>query len=760
MQVGELYPGVPEWLCVVRVNGVERKTESVSWDGEISSDLPDAVAGVSGVTARAGTIRWAPQTVVQERPESPWQRRASWPPKPGDRVEVWAGDQGTSWRVFTGRIDSSDGTGEGLSSKIVDDYDRLSKLVSIEPVAELMPAQQAVEFASWPHAVTGIEPWHVAYRAMRAAGYGIAVPSYATGTRLVEAELQGSYAPTVGRLQAAGAISAALAWADGYTYLNDGSVRYWPSEAPQSLSPTLGARIWLRWHGNRAAATVRFTSGQSIGVTVERAGTGINLTYRFWEGETIANEDVFPIPVALGNLQWIEVWVAPGQQLRIAYPRIDTAPGAPNSSLVEQYPISRAPGDGSVIDEVFVNAFTIAVQVGTATLSQWSGQSSAVDSSPVRAWGKGLSTSMGSSTTISQQNAVDVLADVARKTLTGIWFDEHGVLNWAPTNTLQEQQPVRTVSTSQDIFSLGWMESLLTVRSQIRVDYRDTALSLSRRKEIVLYQASANRQLEAGEALEEFVGPDADHVWLEPDMQLKKAQDHLERFNSGWDSYFGGTYRVGSGGGETYYWEPWIIYGASQIEPDRWIVRLVNNSARNVSLDVPEYEPETFARWQGAGLPIIRGRGLVAFTDAKVSTSTGAPSWAPALEHDLGVYGKKADAERVRDWLAVRLREGIITLTDLEIAYDPRLQLGDVITVESMAFFGFTVDALVIGKGESFDASGAHMTLTVRVLRTRTTHATYSDFESIYSGKTYSALQSAWTGATYVDLENNPLERA
>lgn len=759
MQVGELYLGVPEWRCAVRVNGVERKAESVSWDGEISSDLPDAVAGVSGVTARTGTIRWAPQSAVQESPDSPWQRRASWPPKPGDRVEVWAGDQGTSWRVFTGRIDSSDGTDETLSSKIVDDYDRLSKLVSIEPVAELMPAKQATETENWPPATTGIEPWHVAYRAMRAAGYGLAVPQYSAGTRLIEAELQGSYAPTLGRLQAAGPQSSTLAWADGYTYLADGSVRYWPNEVPAPLDSATGVRMWIRWHGNRAVVTTRFTNGHSTSITVVRADTGVELTYNYWQNGTITHENKFILPMSTA-LQWVEVWVAPNQQMRVAYPRAATEPGTQNTALAESFNVARTPGTGVVIEDVLVNAFTIAMQVGTISLEAWGSQTSSVSGSRVRAWGRGLSTGMGSSITISQQKAIDVLEDVARKTLTGIWFDEHGVLNWAPTNTLHEQQPVRTVTTAQDIFSLGWMDSLLTVRSQIRVDYRETALAIGRRNEVVLHQATSKSRLEAGENLEEFVGPDSDHVWLEPDMQLKRAQDHLVRFNSGWDSYYGASYRAGTGGGETYHWESWMAQSVTEIEPDKWRVKIVNNSGRSVSLEVPEFEPETFGRWQGMALPIIRGRGLVSFTDAKVSINTGAASWAPALDHDLGVYGKKLDAERIRDWLSARLRDGIIKLTDLEIAYDPRLQLGDVITVESMTFFGFTVDALVIGKSESFDTAGAHMTLTVRVIRTRSIHATYSDFEAAYSGKTYAALGSAWAGSTYEDLEANPLGKA
>lgn len=152
--------------------------------------------------------------------------------------------------------------------------------------------------------------------------------------------------------------------------------------------------------------------------------------------------------------------------------------------------------------------------------------------------------------------------------------------------------------------------------------------------------------------------------------------------------------------------------------------------------------------------PLSRGR--TQFTDATYTASQTGPSTAPDLDFDMGQWGRAADAARVANWLAARLTSTLVTLTGLEIDYDPRLQLGGVITVDSTTFYGFSLDCLIIGKSEQH-GNGSHMTLAVRVIRVRSTVTTYAQFEAAYNGRNYAALESAWAGATYSQLESNPL---
>lgn len=761
MQNGVLAPGIPEWRRIVLVDGIERKAASISLDCEISSDLPDPVAGVSGVSARTGSIRWAPQALVQERPDFAWQRRAGWPPAPGARVEVWVGDSATSWRVFTGRIDVTRGSGGDLTSDIVDDSDSLSALTSIPAAAELMPASYdpSTPGITWEHVGTALEPWHVAYRAMNAAGFGVAKPSITSGTRLVEADLQGSLIATVGRLQVASA-DKALSWASGYTYLASGTIRYQPAI---TIAPG-GLRIWLRWHGTSSAMSVQFIDGTAIAFRFSRVGSTVTVGYTVRSGGfegPVQFETSNDFTVAWGSEQWAEMFIRPGDTTaRLVLPVAGASVSTPNRDVEMTFHVSQTYTVGPVLEDVRVLSGTVAFQMGSINLNDWQNAASTVHSTQVKAWGKGLVETMGATNSILDTKAGDILREVGQATLTAVFFDENGVLNFAPTNVLHAGSPVRTVTTDQDIFELGWTESMLTRRKQVRVDYRETALTLSKRYEVLLYQPSNNQQVGAGETVEEFIGPDDDAEWFEPDMTFSAITlSDIVNFNLGRDSWFGGVYR--SGDGDTYVRDTSLAIGTQEIEVGRrWLMRHSNPSPRDVSMMAPPESTAIYAKWLSAPLPILRGRGRVDFTDANVNVSTGAPTWTPALEHDLGVYGKKSDATRVRDWLAARLKAGIITLTDLQIAYDPRLQLGDVITVESTRFYGFSMDALIIGKSESHDESGAQMSLSVRTLAVRTTHTTYLDFEDAYQGRNYSALEQAWNGSNYASLEANPTGRA
>src|SRR5699024_11184285 len=131
--------GVGEFVSRVTVNGVDRPHASWSVDREIAGDLPAQVAYGAGLRQASGTIDWGLPAVVASAPLSPW-RRNYWMPRRGDRVVIWQGDGASEWVQFTGVIDKTSGTvGEGFSSRVVDDYDRLAATVRHEAMLAAMP---------------------------------------------------------------------------------------------------------------------------------------------------------------------------------------------------------------------------------------------------------------------------------------------------------------------------------------------------------------------------------------------------------------------------------------------------------------------------------------------------------------------------------------------------------------------------------------------------------------------------------------------
>ena len=766
MQDGVLAAGVPEWRQVVLVNGVQRPVVSMSWAGELASDLPDAVAGVSGVSARTGSISWAPLESVGSRPPSPWVRSGGWPPRPGDRVEIWVGDADTSWKVFTGRIDSTEGSLNDLSSRIIDNSDDFDRMISLPAVAELMPGPY-VKGGSIPldFAPTLLTPWWIAYQCMRSAGYGLAVPSYSAGSRLLEVEMQGATFASRGDLvRPVGAGSPSLAWADGYTFLNSGGLRYNTIRNFPTVSS--GLRVWLRWHEGEALATTVFVDGRSIQYRATRSAGGatIMLVTQVRDGgpsgELVGQSTNYIASAPGYESPWIEIFCLPDDDtLRVVTPRTAVAPGASNGSVSESFPVPATFNAGVRTEYVDVRGTVTALQVGTMNLSTWEGQSAAVGAGRVRAWGQGPVVAMRSSRTIENEKARDVLEGIGKATLTAMWLDETGTMQWAPSNQLWLRRPSLTVTTEQDIFALGWMESLQATRRQIAVKYLDAALTLSGGYSTLLYQPSNTTEVTAGGQLEEFIGPPTEEEWFDLDEDVVEARVGVTSFNRGSGSYWGGVYQPDPDVDSWSWVTSGLDFSLSPVGLRTWKMLHSNTSSRTHSLMTAPAGTGILSKWRAVPLPILRGRGKVRFAEDIVRSSASGPDWAPTLEHDLSHWGRATDAQRIADFLIERLAEPLITLTNLEIAYDPRIQLGDVITVDSLSFAGFSVDVLVIGKNESH-GGGASLSLTVRVINVRTVHVTYADFEAAYAGDTYAALESAWAGATFTDFEADPLGAA
>ena len=774
MQDGTLVDGVPEWTVTVRVGNRNRIAESVSIDAELPSDMPDTVGGVSGVSARTGTIVWAEQQPVQERPASPWTRAASWPPTPGTSVGIWVGDSATAWKVFTGVIDSTTGDETRMVSKIIDASDRLNRRVTIPPVAHTMPgAYDEVTGAGFGPVKTFVQPWHAAYRALRAGGFGIAAPRQVGGTTILDVDLQGSIWPSIGEVRnPTVSLDNELAWGDGFTYLSQGSVTYTPRQTPVGAGSAL--RVWGRFAAlvsERPATNIwGYSGGNFIRTQAELSAdmTQLAVTVEHFDGDPNgsgkllgAGSRTVSAAIAGGTLWW-EVMIPAGSST--AYLVTEELGGSVPNGEVEQaigFGVPAPVGESVMLSGHGLGPM-VAARMGVLTPAQWRSMSSQTTSARVRAWGQGLVRSQHTSRTIERRTAKGVLDEIGAATLTSMWIDETGVMQWAPSNTLYSGTRVKTVTTAQDVFSLGWVESLLSTRRQINVNYLAGALNLSRRYGITLYQPSNGATLENGSTNEDFIDVPADEEWFGLDKTLMRIGTEATNiaFSAGHRSFYGGIYDDASGIQRWALSTSEFDYTMATLGLRTWLLEQTNTRSDGRDLQLISKDEDAEAslkkRWRNQPLPIIRGRGRTQFTDATYTASQTGPSTAPDLDFEMGSWGRAADAARVANWLAARLTTPLITLTDLEIEYDPRLQLGDVITVESLAFYGFSVDCLIIGKSEQH-GDGSHLSLTVRVIRVRSTATTYEQFEAAYSGSNYAALESAWAGATYSQLEANPL---
>lgn len=168
--------------------------------------------------------------------------------------------------------------------------------------------------------------------------------------------------------------------------------------------------------------------------------------------------------------------------------------------------------------------------------------------------------------------------------------------------------------------------------------------------------------------------------------------------------------------------------------------------------------------WYGQNLPILRAKAAFTVVDVDYpAVTTGGVG--PALEHDCGLWATSHLAgsettvvKRIRDFLAEQVQAPHPVITGMSILPDPRLQLGDVITVDS-DLLGVSLRCLIVGKHSSGSRDGHDLTLDVRVLDVTVTATTWQAFEdALPDGMDYTAFEALWgPSATYTDFNNDPL---
>ena len=114
-------------------------------------------------------------------------------------------------------------------------------------------------------------------------------------------------------------------------------------------------------------------------------------------------------------------------------------------------------------------------------------------------------------------------------------------------------------------------------------------------------------------------------------------------------------------------------------------------------------------------------------------------------------------AQIIADFLADQVTTTSPTITDLRVIYDPRRQLGDVITIES-GLMGISLRALIVGISEDHAPGDHSQSLKVRIISaTSNRDVTYEDLAAAWGDGNYAGLELLWAGMDYNDFENDPL---
>lgn len=711
----------------VLVNGVERPHVSWSVDRELSGDLPAQVVATSGITQATGTVVWAEASDVSSMPTNPWNRSNGWVPGKGDRVEIYAGDGTTEWKQFTGVIDKTTGTiGADLQSTLIDDYDKLSNPVTHEPLLNKMPPfTPGGDFRG-----TGLVHTFYVDLAMR-AGRFFTTPSREPNA-VVHVPCQGGMWPHLGTVTTARTNSGASYPSNTYSpwgfAVGDFVMLLNPS-SPQSMSsPVQLTMVVAPGHNDYAFVRAHY-GGNYIVLNVAS-----NWVVEARIGGTVIAS--FTLSGKGGSDNKIVQLLVKGGVFTLKASTGQTASGTGAWSGSTVMDVVRLEGG--------VNARVSGLQVSHPPAAY---EFRDLNFTPTAKINVANSTFMGVPNVIPAIESVpgaDLLNEISEASLSAVWIDELGVLQWWPALSLRGRTPNSTLTTLNDIFDLAWEDSLLGSRSSVTVKYEEPALKISKWQNVELAVGSGET-LGSGDVSEQFYTPADNEVWIMPDyVQSNVGPGNWAEYNTK-QGTLAGMYFTLNGDETGSVYSVSVSNQKLGITGAMKMTHTAGTFPANVEANLSTSPTDTALKVQNRDkpLPRIAGHARAEYLEREY-TSTVPGGVGPALVHETGKWIPADIISTIADFLASETATPKPVITGLEVAYDPRRQLGDMVTIESTRFIGVTMTALVVGVSNSGDSGGYAQSLSVRIVDVKRTNQTYAEYnDSLGSGNlTYAQWQA------------------
>lgn len=696
MQSGDLVDtAVVARTTRITVNGVPR---GGAWEkSQELSTVGDRIIAGDGLQQASGWIDWD----LPSAPSSPWN--GAWVPSPGDRIVIWQGDGVSEWQVFTGVADYTTGDmAGGFRTRVIDDSDKLSARIRHQPMMAVMSPRNA---GGTPRG-TGLVHTYYVDLAMRAAGF-YCTPPNDPGV-VVHIPCQGGTWPHVNEPVIARTVSGGSYpsnhWAPwGYavsnmhhTYVPEASR---PASDPVQMTvlvaPDHAGFFYMRLGYGSTYLQLSVNANRQVSAHV---GTSIVAQI------SLTGDAVVQMFVHNGRVQ---LRASTGQSQSVTAPFSGSTPlgqvtvEAREGSRVAGIQVSHPPSGR----EFEAQSFTPTARIATAN-------------NPL----------VGIPRAIPKidQSASNLLADIARSTLSFCWINELGVMQWWPAPAMLAKPSTDAIATSTDVYSGGWAHSLLDTASRVTVAYKNPAIRYSINPTVELWRGPG-AELGGDEVVETAIGPAADEAWFQVDTSFEMVgPNKWGPINNNIGSKAGGYFDRGTGegaAGNGEYYSASIWRGGL----DRWWVREVTSQFQPGTSHVAKTSATNTDVWQrhrNENLPIVRGFAHVEWVDEEY-VPTQASGSGPEYEHD-GSYWVPFDvADNWSDFLIAQMAQPAPYLTGLEVTPDPRRQLGDVVTITSPQLLGAALRCLIVGMSTAHDENGATQSLSVRVISASVSGQTY-----------------------------------
>lgn len=774
---------VREVGTIVRINGVERAHSFVHWRQEISSTLPVQVSSAGKFGYRRGDILWF-RPGIRTRFPSPWWENTEedWRPEIADEVTVDAVDgKGNVVRVFTGIIDSVAGDSDaGMTSRIVDNIDYFDKTVRVQALTNIgipWKADGSIRMLAPSNA------WVIDDIA-RQCGFLSTPPR--PPDHIVDAPLQGTtylYAETGG-----GFSNAQTAKSHALTDLGDGSDRtkrnpgFWEGGAGMALRDAD-----LEYHpytgtGSKSPAQIRLSfmvgpKHQDLATVWAERTDGyyeiliVTANREVWVGSETATQPYterycFTLPVTQGEWSIVSAIFRNGSVTAV-------------SSHNQTFNGTLATKTGTIRSISVNSGYQAAIAGVQASDPGTSGGHLAVTFKPQMSTGYGWHSYVQKITpSIRDRHARTVINEFSESMLAPVWIDGKGVLRVEGANHLVSQNSITVESTQDTISQMEWSYEIKDIRNPVNVEWQEilTHMQLSpTNNDVITLNEGSGNQAPAGQrvVIEDFIEVPEDEEWINFNWVIQ-AIDHIFNqkntaqialFNNGENSWVGA---MQANDQNTESWNgsrPEDVantYKFEKITP--WVYKATYTLDKGTMMKVPEISTVNRRFW-GMKLPILRAPGKVMRKEALKTMESVSQDRimlrASEVVHTMGQWNTNGGlAEMICEWVFSQVTVIRPTISNMVIRFDPRVEVGRVILLESRQLHGVSVRGLVTEMDHKPDQDTT--TVTVSVISTSTSKlASYEELKIAWEGANYSTLKNAWASieGTYDKLQAEPTRK-
>lgn len=714
------------------VNGIERKGKA-QLDAQCFEGHP---SGATSSPATTATLTLEPPRSTTAQAPNPMAAQVHsgvWPPLAGQPVTVDVGDGDQWWRMFTGRVDYTEGamSDAGVQVECVDESIRL----------ELRAPLGAMHWRN-AYANTGLESFGQATpapfdlqsatlveHAARMAGFAARMAP--DGTTVLYVPMVGSAHPAIGQVYfgdfGTGGTTERAVWGgpDGPTFIGN----KWLSlthttatssvvEATMDLPPRVAGLGWVSLlvkgkkttdrTGTSRAPFIAYDHDNDVirwGFATSMRGGGLVPTSRVTQQGTPIPRDGasraalrFTARDTSTILHRFQVRTNAGASIDV---RLTDGSGDIEAGWGSQYSEYLGAGPMGAIHVAFAPpAFALLSQAPSARIRYKN--TSALDSTR----------DLGSMT------SDDVLRSLADAELGAYWVDRLGSFEYAGPGVREDQAVAATLTTDLDVSDWSWVHSTDQRAKRVRIE-RLVPSQPSRLGTLLWANMDGREGLQNNELSELFAAPGADEDWLYVDVNpVLIANDGgvwPARIALPSRSVYGSTIVNTSTDGEA--WQLFnVSFGIERLgrQSVKWTTQVGTLGTNEVvHLRIPFNAENVPVSYQGLPLPRLLGAKVV--WKERTDTYSGATIGREEYVHDAGWWVQSSGAlTRLRTALIAAAVDARPVYRDVIVRADPRLDVGDHINLRDTS--ATTYDAVILGIKSEWANGAASMRLTIRLV--------------------------------------------